>query len=142
MDFIDHALQVYNETQNVITQPAETSIINSQDALDKITLLLKDLYYLRLQNKTSYPLNTLLNLLTKNFGFNGFSIEIEQILQDSVKKRYITTVSIILRKDGTSVTGTSSSEKTVKKSITMAIKICILHRFGELYNRHSRSKEM
>lgn len=136
MDFIEEAFLEYEERVSYMNDGSKIPLIKTKESVDKITLLIKDLYFLKLRNRRSYPLNILLHLLNKNFKFNGFNIEIEEILFNSETKKHSTTVRITIKNDGTFVTGTSTSETSVKKSITLAIKICILYEFEKLYNNY------
>lgn len=134
MDFIEEALMSYERQTNCRSTSPELKHINSRESIDNITLLLKDLHYLKMKNRRDYRLNVLIHLLNKNFGFNGFNIEIEEILLNSETAKYCTTVSVILSNDSTIVTATSKTKDSVKKSITSAIKLCILFKFEKLYN--------
>lgn len=134
MDFIEEALLTYEWQKDCNTVSTEVKHINSRESVDKITMLLKDLYYLKLTNRKDYRLNVLIHLLNKNFGFNGFNIEIEEILLNSATAKYYTTVSVILTNDATIVSATSKTKDSIKKSITSAIKLCILFKFEKLYN--------
>ena len=132
-DMINEALVEYEEAEVNTGSCKNGSVINSKETLDKLTYIIRDINVFVYNGKRRYRLSTLITMITKAFGFNGFSIEINQIAYNNDTLRFETIVDIIIRSDDSIIQGVSKTQKDLKKSITHAIKNALAHEIERIF---------
>lgn len=134
-DLINSALTEYEGIDEDLDTHNTGSVINSKKTLNKLTYIIRDINVFDYNGKRSYRLSTLISMITRVFGFNGFNIEINEIQFNNETLRYKTTVDIIIRSDESVIQGVSKNQKNLKKSITHAIKNALIHEVERVYFR-------
>ena len=129
-DMINEALVEYEEAEVNTGSCTNGSVINSKETLDKLTYIIRDINVFDYNGKRRYRLSTLITMITKAFGFNGFSIE---IAYNNDTLRFETIVDIIIRSDDSIIQGVSKTQKDLKKSITHAIKNALAHEIERIF---------
>ena len=132
-DLISSALNEYEGVEDSLDLETSGSVIYSKKTLNKLTYIIRDINVFDYNGKRSYRLSTLISMITRVFGFNGFNIEISEILYNNETLRYQTTIDIIIRSDESVIQGVSKNQKNLKKSITHAIKNALTHEVERVF---------
>lgn len=132
-NWINEAFNEYEAAELKSEDSTEGSIIKSTQTLNKLTHVIRDVNVLDYSGNKRFRLSTLLSIITRAFGFNGFSIEINQIAYNNGTLRFETIVDIIITSDGSVIQGISKRQRNLKVSITHAIKHALTHEVERMY---------
>ncbi|SGZ39915.1 uncharacterized protein HGUI_02115 [Hanseniaspora guilliermondii] len=132
-NWINEALNEYEALDLNFDNNIEGSAIKSKRTLNKLTHIIRDINVLDYSGNKRFRLSTLLSIITRAFGFNGFSIEINQIAFNHDTLRFETTVDIIITSDGSIIQGVSKRQRNLKVSITHAIKHALTHEVERIF---------
>lgn len=136
MEFHSWINEVFNEYEALDLKSDDNtqgSVINSTQTINKLTHVIRDVNVLDYSGNKRFRLSTLLSIITRAFGFNGFSIEINQIAYNNDTLRFETIVDIIITSDGSVIQGVSKRQRNLKVSITHAIKHALTHEVERIF---------